>query len=88
MRDYNLFVEDIEVITDNSDLDRRFLKFEAMKSKIQRYMFRMGNDCATIVNALNLADWLGLLSGRGIDCCVEVFLKMVWSCFERHVVFF
>jgi hypothetical protein len=34
-------------------------------------MFRMGDDCATIVNEVDVADWLGLLSGRGIDCCVD-----------------
>jgi hypothetical protein len=58
--------------------------FEAMASRTQRYMFRMA-DCAAIVNELDEVDWFSLFSGKKMDCCVDLFYEMVWSCFERHV---
>jgi hypothetical protein len=42
-------------------------------------------DCAAIVKQLAVVDWFSLFSGRGIDCCVDLFYEMVWSCFEKHV---
>jgi hypothetical protein len=47
-------------------------------------MFMMA-DCAAIVNELDVVDWFRLSSGRGMDCCVDLFYEMVWSCFERYV---
>jgi hypothetical protein len=59
-------------------------KFRAMESITQRYMFRMA-DCAAIVNELDEVDWFSLFSGKRMDCCVDMFYDMVWSCFEKHV---
>jgi hypothetical protein len=39
-------------------------------------MFRMA-DCAAIVKQLAVVDWFSLFSGRGIDCCVDLFYEMV-----------
>jgi hypothetical protein len=38
-------------------------KFEAMKSRTQRYMFRMAN-CAATVNELNVVDWFQSFFGK------------------------
>jgi hypothetical protein len=46
-------------------------------------MFRM-TDCAAIVNELDEVDWFSLFSGKRMNCCVDLFYEMVWSCFERH----
>jgi hypothetical protein len=59
-------------------------EFEAMESRTQLYMFRMA-DLAAIVNELDEVDWFRLLSEKRMDCCVDLFYQMVWSCYERHV---
>jgi hypothetical protein len=58
-------------------------EFEAMEST-QRYMFRMA-ECAAIINELNEVDWFNHFLEKRIDCCFNLFYKIVWSCFERHV---
>jgi hypothetical protein len=55
-----------------------------MEKRTQRYMFRM-SDCAAIVNELDEDDWFSFFSEKRMDCCVDLFLEMVWSCFERYV---
>jgi hypothetical protein len=37
------------------------------------------------LNELDVVDWFNLFSGRGMDCCVDLFYEIVWSCFEKHV---
>jgi hypothetical protein len=56
-----------------------------MESRTQRYLFRLA-DCAAIVNRLDEVNWFSLFSGKMIDCCVDLFYEMVWSCFERLVL--
>jgi hypothetical protein len=54
-----------------------------MESRTQRYMFKMAG-CVAIVNELDVVDWFSLFSRRRMDCCVDLFYEIVWSCFERH----
>jgi hypothetical protein len=49
-------------------------EFEAMASRIQRYMFKMA-DCAAIVNELDEVDWFSLSSGKMMDCCLHPVLR-------------
>jgi hypothetical protein len=42
-------------------------------------------DCAAIINELDEVDWFSLFSGIKMDCFVDLFYEIVWSCFERHV---
>jgi hypothetical protein len=58
-------------------------KFEAMESGVKRYRFKL-EDCAAIVDELDAVDWCSLFSDNGVDQCVDLFYKTVWS-FERHV---
>jgi hypothetical protein len=57
-------------------------EFKATESK--RYKFRMA-DYAAIINELDEVDSLSLFSGKRMDCCVDLFYEVVWSCFERYV---
>jgi hypothetical protein len=57
---------------------------QAMESRTQCYMFEMA-DFVAIVNELGVVDWFSIFSGLGMDCCVDWFCEIVWSCIEKHV---